>query len=97
MLDGGHYLNFPPDSDEVRLRLDLGLLDRFDGDLNREKGTVTSFRDMNMAFSVNHLLSRFFVDTQLDFSIRSLAQFPADFKPIKLELENTQNHGEKLW
>ncbi len=33
MLDGRHDLDLPPNADEVRLCLDLALLDRLDGHL----------------------------------------------------------------
>ena len=36
VVDGGHDLYLPPDPHEVRLRLDLALLDRLDRHLRRE-------------------------------------------------------------
>ena len=48
MLDRAHDLDLPPDSDQIRLRLDLALLDRLDRHLERER-----FKTMLLGYLVD--------------------------------------------
>ncbi len=48
MLDGGHDLDLPPDPDEVRLRLNLALLDRLDRNLGEIVDRNEELRAMSM-------------------------------------------------
>jgi hypothetical protein len=48
VLDGGHDLDLPPDPDEVRLRLNLALLDRLDRNLGEIVDRNEELRAMSM-------------------------------------------------
>ena len=57
VLDGGHDLNLPPDPDQVGLGLDLGLLDRLDGNLNKQGYRVSKMGHCSIIFLLASLTS----------------------------------------
>ena len=50
MLDRAHDLDLPPYSDQIRLGLDLALLDRLDRHLKRER-----FKPMLLGYVLDHM------------------------------------------